>query len=172
MNQFAVDRAGLTMTLLSPLRDDEILSGKAAGNALIVAVPAIISVTAALLLFGGSAPGLWLTLVLGLVSIQLLVAPIAAMASATFPRAVDMNSIGRGSNAHAAAGLIGLLAFFVSAAAPALLALLAVRLLDRPSLAPVLAGAWCVVAYVGGRLLFIIARRVFASRRENLAMVR
>ena len=35
MNQFAVDGPGLTMTLLSPLPDAELLAGKAAGNALI-----------------------------------------------------------------------------------------------------------------------------------------
>ena len=172
MNQFAVDKAGLTMTLLSPLRDDEILAGKAVGNALIVAAPATLSIAAALVLFPGASAGLWLTLVLGLLSIYLVVAPVAAICSAMFPRAVDLNSIGRGSNAHGAAGFIGMLAFVAAGAIPGILTFLAVRIMERPAAAPLMVGGWCVLAYVAGRLLFIPARRVFATRRENLAMVR
>lgn len=171
MNQFAVDKAGLTMTLLSPLTDGDVLAGKAAGNALVAGPPTLICVIAAFLLFRGGTPALWLALLFGLVAVYLIVAPIAAICSATFPRAVDMNSIGRGSNAHGAAGLIGMLSFVVAGLPPALLALLATRILERPSLTPVLVGAWCVVAYVIGRLLFIPARRVFMTRRENLAML-
>jgi hypothetical protein len=171
MNQFAVDKAGLTMALLSPLTDRELLAGKAAGNALISLPPTLVCIGAALLLFPGGSPALWLTLVLALISVYLIVAPLAAMCSASFPRSVDMNSIGRGSNAHGAAGLIGLMSFAGSAVPPVLLTLLAIEVLDRANLAPVLLAAWCVIAYGIGQLLFIPARRVFAARRENLAML-
>ncbi len=171
MNQFAVDKAGLTMALLSPLTDRELLAGKAVGNALISGPPALVCILAALLLFPGGSPALWLTLVLALISVHLVVAPLAAICSASFPRSVDMNSIGRGSNAHGAAGLIGLISFVGAAAAPILLTLLATTVLRRPLLAPVLLAGWCVVAYGIGQLLFIPARRVFAARRENLAML-
>ena len=172
MNQFAVDRAGLTMTLLSPLRVDELLAGKAVGNLLVTLAPMFVCMFAALLLFPGGSPPLWLSLPFGLLAIYLLVAPIAAMGSAVFPRTVDMNSIGRGSNAHGGAGLIGMIAFFVAGAPPALLAVLAMRVLDRPWLAPTLVAGWCLIAYLLGRLLFIPARQIFAARRENLAMMR
>lgn len=172
MNQFAVDRAGVTLVLLSPLTTRDYLTGKAVGNGLIAAIPVVVCVIIAAIALPAAPLALWLTLLLGLLAVYLVVSPVAAVLSAVFPRAVDMNSIGRGSNAHAAAGFIGMLAFFAAAAGPALLTLLAIRLLERPSLAPVLAGAWCVVAYVAGRLLFLIARRVFATRRENLALVR
>ena len=171
MNQFAVDKAGLTMTLLSPLTDAEVLAGKALGNALVVAPPTLICTVGALLLFGGDSPALWLALLLGLIAVYLIVAPIAAICSAVFPRAVNMNSIGRGSNAHGAAGLIGMLAFLAAGVPPLLLVFLATRVLDRPSLAPVLLAGWCVIAYVIARLLFVPARRIFVSRRENLAML-
>ena len=39
MNQFAIDKAGVTMALLSPLTDREYLAGKAVGNALIAGPP-------------------------------------------------------------------------------------------------------------------------------------
>jgi hypothetical protein len=171
MNQFAVDRAGLTMTLLSPLTNDEVLAGKAAGNALIITPPALLCIVGSLLLFPGGPAGMWLTLALGLAAVYFVVAPIAAMCSAAFPRAVDMNSIGRGSNAHGAAGLIGMLSFVAAGLPPLLLTFLATRWLGRPSLAPVLVGAWCLIAYAIGRLLFIPARRIFEARRENLAMI-
>jgi hypothetical protein len=159
------------MTMLSPLTDRELLAGKAAGNALIITPPALACIGAAALLFPGGAPALWASLVLGLVAVYLIVAPIAAMCSAAFPRAVDMNSIGRGSNAHGAAGFIGLLSCVGAAAPPILLTLLATRVLERPSLAAALLAAWCLCAYVIGRLLSIPGRRLFAARRENLTML-
>lgn len=171
MNQFAVDNAGLTLALLSPLTDDDLLSGKASGNALITAGPALLTIAATLAVFRAGHPALWLSLLLGLISISLLVAPVAAIASATFPRNVDMNSIGRGSNAHGAANLIGLATFLASGVPPVGLAMIATRLLDRPWLAPVFVAAWCVAAYGISRLLFVPARRIFAARRENLGMI-
>jgi hypothetical protein len=172
MNQFAVDRAGLTMALLSPLKDEELLAGKAAGNFLVTLPPMLVCILAAAVLFPGGPLPLWLSLVPGLLAVYVLVAPVAAISSAVFPRAVDLNSIGRGSNAHGAAGFIGMITFFVAGAPPLLLVLLATRGLDRPWLAPPLVLAWCVAAYVIARLLFVPARRIFASRRENLAMIR
>lgn len=172
MNQFAVDRAGLTMALLSPLTDAELLTGKAVGNALIVVAPCLFCIVASFAVFRGGVLALWITIPLGLMAMYLVVAPVAAIGSAIFPRTVDLDSIGRGSNAHGAAGLIGLLSFVAAGAPPVLLTLLAVEVLRRPVLAPVLVGGWCVIAYVVGRLLFIPARRVFNSRRENLAQLR
>ena len=171
MNQFAVDKAGLTMALLSPLRDDELLLGKAVGNAMIVTPPVLFSLVMVLLFFPAGPPLYWVTLILALVSIYLVGAPVAAIVSAVFPREVDMNSIGRGSNAHGAAGLIGLVTFVGAGVPPLLLALLATKGLAQPVLAPVFVLGWCLIAYVVWRLLFKVALRVFAARRENLALI-
>ena len=171
MNQFAVDGAGLTMTLLSPLPDDDLLAGKAAGSALIQLPPLVVAVGLTLLVFPAGSRALWVTLPLALLAIHFIVSPLAAICSALFPREVNMNSIGRGSNAHGAAGLLGMLSF-AGAGLPAVgITLLAVAVLDRPILAPVLMAAWCVIAYIIGRLLFHPARRIFRSRRENLVML-
>ena len=171
MNQFAVDGAGLTMTLLSPLPDAELLDGKAVGHALIVLPPILFSVIATLIVFPGGSVAMWVTLPLALLSIHFVVAPLAAIWSAMFPRVVNMNSIGRGSNAHGAAGLLGMLTFVVAALPAVLITLLATRLLQRPTLAPALMAVWCLVAYGIGRLLFRPARNIFAARRENLVML-
>jgi hypothetical protein len=171
MNQFAVDKAGLTLALLSPLTTADYLRGKAVGNGLVAAAPTLISLLVAAALFPGGAWHLWASLVLGLPSVFLLTAPVAALCSAVFPRAVDMNSIGRGSNAHGAAGFIGLFAFVAAAMPPLLLTLLATQILQKPALAPVLLAVWCVVAYALGRLGFVPVRRIFDARRENLGLV-
>jgi hypothetical protein len=113
---------------------------------------------------------LWVTVPIGLIAVYLIAAPVAAIGSATFPKSVDLNSIGS-NNAHGIAALMGMISFVAGAAPPALLALLAIKWLERPILAPVFVAAWCVVAYVISRLAFLAAKRVFHARRENLAML-
>jgi hypothetical protein len=169
MNQFAVDRAGLTMVLLSPLPEREYLIGKAAGIGITSLPGAFFSILAVFVMFPGGAAPLWLCIPLGLIATYVLVAPAAAIFSAMLPKLADLSSIGGKGNAHGLAGLLGLLAFVASAAPSIVLALIATKLLDRPWLAPVLLLAWCGVAVVLSSLLFVVARRIFLSRRENLA---
>lgn len=171
MNQFAIDGAGLTLAFLTPLSDRELLWGKAIGTGLIVALPALVSIAGALLAFPGGSPWLWLAIPLALASTYILVTPAAAALSAVFPRAVDMNSIGRGSNAHGAAGFIGFGAFLVASVPSALLFLLATRVLHQPILAPLLLLLWLGLTIAIAAALFVPVRKLFAARRENLAMV-
>jgi hypothetical protein len=170
-NQFAIDGAGLTLMLLSPLSDRDYLAGKAVGNALITMPGVVVCVIGSYVLFPGGPLALWLTIPLAMFAIHLLVAPVAAIFSALFPRRVDMNSIGNKSNAHGLAGLLGVFGFVLAGVPCVLLTLAATRLLDRPALAPVFLLAWCAVAYGVARLVFVPARRIFNERRENLVMV-
>jgi hypothetical protein len=170
MNQFAIDRAGLTLSLLSPLTETELLAGKAVGNGLIGLIPSLVCFAAALAIFPAGSPALWASIPLGLIAVYLVVAPVAAIASATFPKAVDLNTVGS-NNAHGLAALMGMVSFVVAAAPPTLLALLAVAVLERPVLAPLLVAVWSLAAYVISRIVFIAARRIFQSRRENLATI-
>jgi hypothetical protein len=169
MNQFAIDRAGFTRQMLSPLSIRELLAGKAAGNAMIAAIPGVICFLLSAAIFRGITPGLWLGLIFAIVATYALLAPVAAALSAIFPKTVDLNSIGNSSNAHQAAGLLGMLAFVVAAAPSALLSIVAVRLLHRPELVPLLLLGWAVVAAGLGQLIFIPVRRLVASRCETLA---
>jgi hypothetical protein len=171
MNQFAIDRSGLTLELLSPLTDLEILIGKAIANAAIAAAPALVCVTVAYVMFPSGSPALWLSVPLGALAAYALAAPAAAVLSAVFPRAVDLNSIGSGSNAHGIAGLVGMFVFLLGAAPPVLLALLATVVLERPAAAPIMLLVWCALAIVISRLLFIPVAALLKRRRENLGMV-
>ena len=171
VNQFAVDKAGMTLALLSPLSDREYLTGKAIGNALIAFFPAAICLLAAIAIFRTGSPALWAGVPLALIATYLLISAPAAMLSALFPRLVDLNSIGRASNAHGLAGLLGMLLFVAAGGSNLLIVIAANAWLKRPALAPVLLFAWCVIAFVISRVLFAIATRIFAARRENLALL-
>jgi hypothetical protein len=169
MNQFAIDKAGFTRQMLSPLTIGELLAGKAVGNALIVAGPAICCLFIPAVIFPGGHPALWLALLLSMIATYMMVAPVAAALSAVFPRTVDLSSIGHASNAHQGAALLGLLSFVASAAPSAALVLVATRLLHRPELAPVFVLVWCATAFGISWLLFGQVRRLVTSRCETLA---
>ena len=171
MNQFAIDGAGLTMELLSPLSDADLLNGKAVANGVLAAAPALLCVLAAFMLFPGGPPALWISLPIAVACVCLLVAPAAAALSATFPRVVDLNSVGRGSNAHGVAGLAGVATVLLSALPPGALILVANAWLNRPQLTPLFLLAWLAVVFVVNRLLLRPLCALLARRRENLGLV-
>ena len=171
MNQFAIDRSGLTLALLSPLDTRALLAGKAVGNGLIAGGPAALVVIVAFILFPGGSPALWLSLPPALVATYALAAPGAAALSALFPRTVDLNSIGRGSNAHGLAGFIGLLIFVAAGLPSGLIVAVTTGLMHRPGLTPLVMLAWCGIAVVLSRVLFGGVAVLFDQRRENLGMV-
>jgi hypothetical protein len=168
-NQFAVDGAGFTRQMLSPLGLGELLAGKAVGNALICLGPALVCVLICAAVFPGGNIALWLALPPAWIATYLLIAPVAAALSAIFPREVDLSSIGSKGNPHQVAGLLGVAALAAAGAPALLLTLLATRWLHRPVLVPVLMIAWCGVAAVMSYLIFVPVRRLLAKRRETLA---
>ena len=170
MNQFAIDRAGLTMTLLAPVATTTLLRGKAVGNAIIVLIPGTVCFIAAALLLPGGDPALWVCIPLTAIAAYVTAAPIAAILSAIFPRAVDLNSIGRGSNAHGAAGLLGMVTFVAASAPGAVLVLVIGRGLQRPLLAPLALILWIFVSFAISLVLFRLAADIFDRRRENLGL--
>jgi hypothetical protein len=169
MNQFAIDRAGFTRQLLSPLGVGELLAGKAIGNLLIVAIPMSLAMLFPGMLFRDGAAALWLSLPLALLASFALVAPVAAAVSAVFPKTVDLSSIGGRSNAHQAAALLGLLSFAVSALPAVGIVLLTTRLLGRPMLAPVFMAGWVLVAVALSWIAFVPVRALVAARAESLS---
>jgi hypothetical protein len=172
MNQFAIDRAGLTLAFLSPLDDRDLLRGKAVGNGIIIGLPSLVCVAGSALFFRAGAVALWISVPVGLMATYMLVAPLGAALSAVFPRAVDLNSIGRGSNAHGLAGFVGFVALTAAGALSLGLALLTINILDRPSWTPLVMAAWCATCAVISHVLFVPVRALLSRRRENLALLR
>jgi len=171
LNQFAIDGSGLTLALLSPLSTRELLAGKAVGNGLIAVGTGLVLVLVAFALFPEGSPWLWASLPPGLISTYAIAAPGAAGLSAIFPRAVDLNSIGRGSNAHGLAGLLGVLLFGAAGLPAILIALVTAGFLERPELTPIVMLAWCGIAVLASRVLFGGVAILFDRRRENLGIV-
>jgi hypothetical protein len=169
-NQFAIDRAGLTLQFLAPIPPRDLLYGKAIGGAVIACLPVAVSLIAGIAT-GAHALVPWILLLLGTAAVYLLFAPLAAILAMTFPRAVDLSSIGQASNAHQAAGLIGLASFSALCAPPALLAIVGLRGFESPALAVALVAGWLLVAAGASFWLFRVAARLLEMRRENLAMV-
>ena len=172
MNQFAIDGAGLTLEFLAPLDEGHLLRGKAIGNAVIAAIPVVICIAVAAALFPGGSLAAWLSIPIGIAAAYVLIAPVAAALSALFPRPVDLNSIGRGSNAHGAATLLGLLACIVAGAASFVVALVITRLVTPPYLVLLLMLVWLATCTTTAALLFVPVRSLVARRRENLALIR
>ena len=100
-----------------------------------------------------------------------LVAPAAAIFSALFPRVVDLNSIGRASNAHGLSALLGMLTFVAAAAVTAAIAGAATSWFRSAGVTLLILTAWCAMCFVIGRLLFVPTCRIFARRRDNLGML-
>lgn len=171
MNQFALDGAGLTLEFLSPLSDKQLLDGKAVAVGAMAGAPALACLFVAFLLFPRGPLALWISIPAGVAAICLLVAPVAAAVSATFPRAVDLNSISRGSNPHGVAGLLGVASIVLSGLPVIAVAFVGIRLLHRPDLTLAMLLIWCVIALAINRLLFRPVRLLLARRRENLGLV-
>jgi hypothetical protein len=172
LNQFAVDRAGLTLALLSPISDRDLLIGKAVGNGLIAGLPALACFVLAFAIFHDGPLALWLNLVPAFIATYAAAAPAAAALSATFPRSVNLNSIGRGSNAHGLATFAGMLTLLAAGIPAAVLTFAFTRIVRAPVLALVFVSGWCLVALVGSRVLFGLVATIFERRRENLAMIK
>jgi len=169
-NQFAVDRAGLTLTFLGPASAREIVLGKAVGGALAFAAPLGTSFAIALALHPRGSAALWLAAVLFAIAAYVAQAPIAALVSATFPAPCDLMKL-RAGNLHPLAGVLGMLASVVASVAGAVV--FAATYVLAGSAAAVLAAS-CValaIAAAVAALGFPLAAQALDLRRENLAMI-
>jgi hypothetical protein len=171
MNAFGVDRAGLTLQFLSPLRDRDLAWGKTMGGLLIFGVAAALCVIGAAAVNPTGSPYAWLAVLLGGLAIYLLMSPIAIWMSALFPVAADLSKTGSGGNPHPLPMIAGTLLVLVFAA-PAAIAIVASQFwLERPALAPVLVLAWTAVSAVVSIVGVRLAARAIGARRENLLLV-
>lgn len=171
MNQFAIDRAGLTMLCVQPLTSAQILRGKMAGVALLITLLALLPVAAGLIVGAARPAPYWIVLLLGAIAGFMLVAPFAVMLSAVFPKHVDLASIGQKSNAHAAAGFIGMLVVGAAAAPAAGLSLLGFKYFHSAAAAVGLTALWLVAALALHWVFWKAAVKVFENRRETLMAV-
>jgi hypothetical protein len=168
-NQFAVDRAGLTLTFLSPAGSREIVLGKAAGGLLVFAGPVGVAIAIALAIHPRGTAALWVAALISALSAYVAQAPVAALVSAYFPAPCDLMKL-RAGNVHPLAGALGMMASVVASAAAAGVFVAAFALTGSPAavLAASVMSLTLAVAIAAAALPFAAA--ALEVRRENLAM--
>jgi hypothetical protein len=171
MNQFAIDKAGLTMLCVQPLSGAQILRGKMAGVAVLVLGLATLPIVAGLLVGASRPAAYWVVLVAGSIAAFLVIAPLAVILSAVFPKHVDLSLIGQKSNAHAAAGFLGMMVMAAAAAPGIALAVAGFGYFHSATTAIALEAGWLALALLLHWLLWKVAVRVFEKRRETLMLV-
>lgn len=168
MNQFAIDKAGLTMLSLQPLSTARILRGKTAGAAALVGALAALPVALGIAIGADLHPAYWGVLVMSAAAAFLAIAPVAAILSTYFPKPVDLASIGQRSNAHPVAGLLGGVLTFAAGAPGVAAALIGFKLMNSATAALGIAAAWLLIALLIHWMLSKVAVRAFDHRREAL----
>lgn len=171
LNQFAMDRSGLTLEFLAPVSDRDLILGKAAGGAILAAVRALLCYLAAVIVAPGGSLFLWLAVPAGGAAVFFLLAPCGAIISALLPKTMDVGRIGQAGKPHPAASFLGMLCIAAGAGPAVALALGALLLLESPALALLLVTGWAAVAAALSLPLFRLAESLLARRRENLALV-
>ncbi len=170
-NQFASDRAGLTLQFLSPLSDVQLVASRALAAALLLAASALPGLAAAWLIIPGSSIWLWLAALASGCASFFLIIPLGILLSMLFPRSSDLSSIGGAGNAHPLAGFIGVITFLITVSVSWLVSWLGSGLAGSPMLAFLLAALWAALAAGIGAALMPLLAEALARRRENLALV-
>ena len=170
MNLFGADRAGLTLQLLSPIRDRELAWGKLIGSALILGVATLICLIASLAAAPYGSPLLWIAAFFGGIATFVLLSPLFVWLSALFPLASDLSKTGSGGNPHALPMLVGTVVTLLFAAPPALIVLAAEFWWKRPVIGFVATAVWLLITVAICVPLVNLAARAIGARRENLAL--
>lgn len=169
-DQFAVDRAGLTLAFLSPAGERDLLLGKAAGTVLASGIPVGTALVVALVMKPGGSPFLWIAALAVSGAVFAVQAPVAAILAAAFPAPYDLMKL-RAGNPHPLASLVTMAATLIGFGVAAGAVGLAYALTRSGLLALAVAAAGLAVACGVAALALPLAARILRSRRENLAMV-
>lgn len=166
MNQFGSDRSGLTREFIAPIRDVDLVRGKAVGCGVIVGAGALLSLICALTVAPGGSPLLWLATLMGGAAAFLVLSPASALVSILLPVASDLSKTGTGGNPHSIAMLAGTVLVAV-AVVPAV----AIMVLFSPGAALLMMMLWLGVACAIAVPLLSVVAKTLRMRRENLALV-
>lgn len=168
LNQFATDRAGLTLQFLLPISARQLAWGKALGTLALYVASLCVGMVAVAISSGVSSVWLWAAVVCGALAAFLLQAPFAAMISALLPSRSDLNKTGSAGNPHAGAALVGILGTML-AVAPMVLMVLIIPAWSR-GVTLLVSGVWLLVVALVARAMLTAVSRTIEKRRENLLL--
>jgi hypothetical protein len=171
MNLFGSDRGGLTLELLVPVSDRDLVRGKIAGFGSVMFVGGSACLLMSLLVARSGSPAYWLTMVIGGVATFCLIAPMAIWCSALFPVASDLSKTGSGGNPHPFAMVAGTFMTAILFLPTVVILGIAEFAFRSPMTSVAMAAGWLLVAAAIGVPLSNLASRAVTARRENLALV-
>jgi hypothetical protein len=171
MNLFGSDRAGLTLQLLSPVSDRELVRGKLVGFAAVIGTGAAVCLIAAVAVAHTGSLAYWLAVLLGAAATFMLVSPVAIWCSTFLPVASDLSKTGAAGNPHPFAMIAGTFSTAAFSLPMVVILALAEFWLKSPAAALLMAAVWLAVAAAIGLPLVRLASRSIEARRENLALV-
>jgi hypothetical protein len=168
LNQFAVDGAGLTLELASPLSDRDLLRGKAAGGAVLAAFALLPALLAVATLRRGTSPLFWPAAALAGFGAYALLSPLAAWLSILLPKAVDLSRIGRNGKPHQLAALVYIFAMPMGLLPPVALGAVALLAWHSAALALLLEAFWLALAIAVAWTFLRLTESGLARRREAI----
>jgi hypothetical protein len=169
-NQFAVDRAGLTLAFLTPATDRDLVIGKAAAGLAALSIPTTIAMIAGAVLRPAGSPLLWIAALLAVAAAFIFQAPVAGLLAALLPAPFDLMKL-KGGNGHPLA-VIGATLLTVVALGVTVGTGMLVFASTRSALAALAVEIALLLLALGlSRLVFPAAARALSLRRENLAMI-
>lgn len=170
MNQFASDRAGLTLQWLLPISARDLVLGKAAGTFGLFGTAALLGLIVTAITTGGGPVMLWLAVALAGCATFFTLAPIAASLSALLPVSADLSKTGSGGNPHGAAMFAGTFLVMIAAAPPGLILLIGPRFSDAATLAA--SAGWLGLVMVIALPMLTLSSKLVTTRRENLYLTK
>jgi hypothetical protein len=166
LNQFASDRAGLTLQWLSPLSARDLVFGKAVGGFMVYGSGALLALAVIGAMTRSGTPVLWVATAFGGIATYAVFSPYAALMSALFPVAADLNKNGSAGNPHTAAVIPGVLLTPLAALPAVGIMLLSLRWSPWVSLAAM--AVWAAVALGLAWWAVGLTAGALHRRRENL----
>jgi hypothetical protein len=110
LNQFAIDGPGLSGTFTYPVTRRQILRGKQTALAMILFPSILLVVGLSNILGRDGSVWTWLAILLNSVAVFLIMGTLGSLFSILFPRKADLMAIGKASNPHPVAGVVGTVA--------------------------------------------------------------
>lgn len=166
LNQFASDRAGLTLQWLLPLSARDLVLGKALGVFLIFSMAmALAAIVIGATTHSGSLV-MWIATALGGVATFTILTPYGALASAMLPVASNLSKSGSAGNPHTGAAIPGV--FLTALASLPAVGVLLLSLGWGPWASLALMALWVLVAAAIAIPLLRVVTRAVTARRENL----
>lgn len=170
-NQFAISGSGLVLEFLQPVGARAMVRGRALAAALMCTASLFAALAPLLVVLPLDALPIGLALIPAGIAVHLMLAPVSAVLSAAFPKTANLARLGQEGQPHPVAQLTTFALLGLAAALPAGGILVAIRVLDRPWLAPLLTLIALALAGLLALATFPLAERALVARRENLALV-